>query len=189
MTLSAMDEYDIKCSFDALDDEKIHRISIESFYTMFLGLGFQPKQITLEQTRAKVALAIEKRIETFDAARTTTATTTTSSTTTAITTRVEDLELLEANVDSNNAILPLSLVLEILSQHSRQRPTDADWFRLVDVSNKGYITASDLQQLANEVGEPMTDMEANLLLSSSTTTDDQKMTLPEFTKLFAPPSP
>jgi hypothetical protein len=169
MTLSAVDEYDVKCSFEALDDEKVNRITLESFHTLFLGMGFQPKQLTLDQLEFKVASAVARRRRQTDCS--------------SAMTSVEDLELFEANVASSKAVLPLSLVLDVLSEHSRNRNSEADCFSLVDTAHKGYITPSDLQRLADEVGEPMSFSEAEVLLSSG------RMIQTDFSRLFSPPSP
>lgn len=169
MTLPAVDEYDVKCSFEALDDEKINRITLKSFHTLFLGLGFQPKQLTLDQMEDKVASAVEQRKRQAESG--------------SAMTNVEDLELFEADFAGSKAVLPLSLVLDILAGHSRNRPSEVDCFHLLDTSNKGYITPTDLQRLSDEVGETMSASEAKVLLSS------ERMNQADFSRLFSPPSP
>jgi hypothetical protein len=170
MTLTAVDEYDVKCSFEALDDEKINRITLKSFHTLFLGLGFQPKHLTLDQMEDKVAFAVAERRRQADNCG-------------FPITSVEDLEFFENDVSGSKAVLPLSLVLDILSEHSRNPPSKVDCFRLFDASNKGYITPSDLKRLADEVGETMSASEAKVLLSS------ERMNQADFSRLFSPPSP
>jgi Ca2+-binding EF-hand superfamily protein len=170
MTFTAVDEYDVKCSFEALDDEKSNCITLKSFHTLFLGLGFQPKHLTLDQMEDKVTSAVAERKRQADSCG-------------FAVTSVEELELFEADVAGSKAVLPLSLVLDILSEHSRNRPSEVDCFRLFDRSNKGYITPSDLQRLADEVGEAMTAKEAKVLLSS------ERMNQADFSRLFSPPSP
>lgn len=50
--MDSLDEYDIRDTFDALDEEKEGKLTIDKFYTLYLGLGF-PK-MTLEELRNKV---------------------------------------------------------------------------------------------------------------------------------------
>jgi hypothetical protein len=38
--MDSLDEFDIRDSFDAMDEEKLGRISTETFYTIYLGLGY-----------------------------------------------------------------------------------------------------------------------------------------------------
>jgi hypothetical protein len=40
LSFGLMDEYDIEESFDALDDDKLGRLSINQAYTLLLGLGY-----------------------------------------------------------------------------------------------------------------------------------------------------
>ena len=51
-TSSSLDEFDIRDSFDALDDEKFGLLPIGAFYTMYLGLGYKP-QITIEEMKGR----------------------------------------------------------------------------------------------------------------------------------------
>lgn len=38
--MDSLDEFDIRDSFDAMDEEKIGRIAPETFYNLYLGLGY-----------------------------------------------------------------------------------------------------------------------------------------------------
>jgi hypothetical protein len=40
LSFGLMDEYDIEESFEALDESKLGRLSIEQAYTLLLGLGY-----------------------------------------------------------------------------------------------------------------------------------------------------
>lgn len=53
--MQSIDEFDIRESFDALDDEKLGRLSIDCFYTLYLGLGYpkQSKEALKEQVNAR----------------------------------------------------------------------------------------------------------------------------------------
>lgn len=162
MALTAMDEYDIQRTFEVLDEDKSNRITLKSLHTLFLGLGFQPKQLPLRELKDKVVFAISRRVqEQMDGVFS-----------------AEDAEWIE--VDS----LPLSLVLEVLSQFRREnRSYELEKsFQLLDQANKGFINATDLQRLSNEVGEPLSVAEAKVLVKSN-------MGLNEFSNVFSPPSP
>jgi hypothetical protein len=41
--MDSLDEFDIRDSFDAMDEEKLGLISTETLYTLYLGLGY-PKR-------------------------------------------------------------------------------------------------------------------------------------------------
>lgn len=167
MTLNAIDEYDIRRSFEVMDEDKTNRICVKNFHTLFLGLGFQPKQMTQHELREKVVATIEKRKEQGAASN------------------VEDLELFDAEVDGEDSFIPLSIVLEILSQYTRDRHGEIDkCFQLVDSDGKGYISSIDLQRLSKEAGEPIGVGEAVALMKSAEAVDRQ-----EFHRIFSPPSP
>ena len=51
--MNPLDEFDIREAFDAMDKEKLGLISMDEFYTLYLGLGF-PK-CSLEVLRSEVA--------------------------------------------------------------------------------------------------------------------------------------
>jgi hypothetical protein len=52
VTSSLVDEFDIRESFEALDDEKFGRLTMDQFYTLYLGLGYP--QLTKPDLRGKV---------------------------------------------------------------------------------------------------------------------------------------
>ena len=174
MTLDATDKYDIQRSFEVMDEDKTNRICVKNFHTMYLGLGFQPKQLTQQELRDKVTAAIDERKEQ------------------GVASTAEDLELFDADLEGDDSFIPLSIVLEILSQHSRHRAGEMEkCFQLVDSNAKGYITADDLLQLSKEAGEPIGLEEANALLSSAETDGIgfQRLDRQRFQRLFSPPSP
>lgn len=47
--MSPEDEYDIKESFHVMDEDKTGEISLETFYTLCLGLGYDVQRDQLEQ--------------------------------------------------------------------------------------------------------------------------------------------
>mgnify|MGYP000556342408 CR=1 FL=1 len=53
LTSSVVDEFDIRESFEALDDEKLGRLTMDQFYTLYLGLGYP--QLTKPDLRGKVS--------------------------------------------------------------------------------------------------------------------------------------
>jgi hypothetical protein len=61
--MQSIDEFDIRESFDALDDEKLGRLCLDRFYVLYLGLGY-PKltkdeleqQVRSRQTDACVTI-------------------------------------------------------------------------------------------------------------------------------------
>ena len=38
--MNSYDEYDVRCSFDAIDEDKIGEITLDQCYVLLLGLGF-----------------------------------------------------------------------------------------------------------------------------------------------------
>jgi hypothetical protein len=50
--MDSIDEYDIRESFDALDDEKLGRLTVDQSYTLYLGLGYP--RMALPEWRSKV---------------------------------------------------------------------------------------------------------------------------------------
>jgi Ca2+-binding EF-hand superfamily protein len=170
MPLDALDEFDVHQSFEVMDEEKIDRITLGNFHLLYLGLGFQPSDLTLNELREKVALAVNRRRRKSGggAAR-----------------AAEDLYLLQADVDSNESFIPLSLVLEILSEHSRDRTIEmTKCFQLLDQDNKGYVTQEDIQRLSKEVGEIISAEEAKAML-----TNKELINSTQLKKVFSPPSP
>jgi len=170
MPIDALDEYDIQQSFEAMDDDKINRLTLANFHTLYLGLGFQPQELTVEDLAKKVEDAIEERRE--EGRRLT----------------VEDVELIDLDYEAQNppkeSFIPLSIVLEILSQHTRDRSSEINrCFELLDQSSKGYATIEDLQSLSQEVGQPITAEQATILMGT------EPMSREEFRKVFSPPSP
>jgi hypothetical protein len=55
--MNAIDEYDVRSSFEALDIDHEGTLTFPDFYTLYLGLGFQPQRIPEQELRAKVAAA------------------------------------------------------------------------------------------------------------------------------------
>lgn len=165
MTFDPLDEYDIKMAFEVLDIEKVNRITLANFHTLYLGLGFEPKQLTLQELQVKVEAAIHHREDAQAEG--------------IFTSAEDDAEMMDT--DS----LPLSLVLEILSDSRflRDRASELDRnFRLLDEGGKGFIDATDLQKLSEDVGEPLSKEESKVLVNA--TMDPNR-----FSNVFSPPSP
>ena len=49
-----MDEYDIRESFDSLDNEKLGYLSLDQFYVLYLGLGYP--QLTKDELKRQVGV-------------------------------------------------------------------------------------------------------------------------------------
>jgi hypothetical protein len=52
--MNAVDEYDVRASFEALDSDHEGTLPFPAFYTLYLGLGFQPQRIPERELRSKV---------------------------------------------------------------------------------------------------------------------------------------
>ena len=166
MTLDTLDEYDVQKAFEVLDDEKLNRITLANFHTLYLGLGFEPKQLTLRDLKGHVQAAIRRREQEQAEG--------------AFASAEDDAEL----IDADNS-LPLSVVLEVLGNANFRRDRALEMernFRLLDPGNKGFINATDLQKLSEEVGEPLSAEECKVLVSSEM--DDG-----QFANILNPPSP
>lgn len=53
--MKAADAYDIRDSFEVLDRNQEGSISLDDFWMLYLGLGFQPERISLEELSQKVS--------------------------------------------------------------------------------------------------------------------------------------
>jgi hypothetical protein len=51
--MTSLEEFDIRESFDALDNEKLGLLAMDQFYTLYLGLGYEPK-VTPKEMNARV---------------------------------------------------------------------------------------------------------------------------------------
>jgi hypothetical protein len=51
--MNAVDEYDVRASFEALDSDHEGTLPFPAFYTLYLGLGFQPQRIPEQELRSK----------------------------------------------------------------------------------------------------------------------------------------
>ena len=51
--MKEIDEYDIRCAFEVLSDQK-GSLTLNEFHTLFLGLGYQPYRLTVEELQRKV---------------------------------------------------------------------------------------------------------------------------------------
>ena len=63
----SLDEFDIRESFDALDDEKLGFISVDNFYVMYLGLGYKP-QMTIDALKDKFPSMLQAQTITVETA-------------------------------------------------------------------------------------------------------------------------
>lgn len=59
--MDSIDEYDIRESFDSLDDDKTGRLSMSQFYTLYLGLGY-PKMTQPELTNIVAKLQKDETV-------------------------------------------------------------------------------------------------------------------------------
>jgi len=51
--MKEIDEYDIRSAFEVLSDQK-GGLTLNEFHTLFLGLGYQPYRLTVEELQRKV---------------------------------------------------------------------------------------------------------------------------------------
>lgn len=61
--MDAVDEYDVRASFEALDSDHEGTLSFPAFYTLYLGLGFQPQRIPEEELRSKFNAAAKGSVD------------------------------------------------------------------------------------------------------------------------------
>ena len=57
-------------------------------------------------------------------------------------------------------------------------------FRMLDASNKGYITSADLREIMIKLGDPLTDEEVTAVIKEITKKDTDKITIDQFRKAF-----
>lgn len=97
--------------------------------------------------------------------------------------------LLESSIYAERKKLPSLL--------QRDRSANlAHGFRLLDADQKGFIVDSDLQRLAEDMGDTMSVSDAQAMIETSIqyVSSDQRdgqnqLELDEFRRIFAPPSP
>jgi Ca2+-binding EF-hand superfamily protein len=54
-TMNAVDEYDIRDTFEALDTDKDGFLTAQEFYVLYLGLSFRPERITKVEDLQRIA--------------------------------------------------------------------------------------------------------------------------------------
>ena len=57
-------------------------------------------------------------------------------------------------------------------------------FRMLDASNKGYISAADLRENMIKLGDPLTNEEIMAIIKEITSKDRDKITIDDFRKAF-----
>lgn len=169
--MDALDFFDIRDAYDAMDDEKLG-ISMEDSYTIYLGLGY-PKT-TLETLRSQV-MAVQG-----DASRITVETLlSVLSRVSKVDCSMKQKKCFQRHLNTNAS----------KKQYSRGRNQELSaCFSLVDIERKGFISANDIKRLAEQSGESLTKTDAETILAYSTKTTG-KMSEQCFQDLFSPPSP
>lgn len=66
MEMDPRDEHDIRDSFQALDSDHDGSLSIEEFYKLYIGLGFQPERIQLNEFQQMVQIAADTLVSVDD---------------------------------------------------------------------------------------------------------------------------
>jgi Ca2+-binding EF-hand superfamily protein len=61
--MDAVDEYDVRASFEALDSDHEGALPFPTFYTLYLGLGFQPQRIPEQELRTKFDAAAKGSVD------------------------------------------------------------------------------------------------------------------------------
>jgi Ca2+-binding EF-hand superfamily protein len=161
--LSTEDVKDIEQSFQALDDAKVGTIDIDRFYTLWLGLGFDP---SVSKDQIATLHVLQERLDfiTLDDVLT-------------ITSRVSYLCTSWKHVF---CLCVKRLTSSSIVQYSRDRPSELSCsFRLLDRDGKESITAPDLVILAKEMGESLLQEEAQAMLGDKDywTIDDLRAVL------------
>lgn len=140
--MKKLDEFDIRESFDAMDEDKLGEISMATFYTMYLGLGY-----------SKASL--------------------------------EDLQRRVLDVQGHDGCVTIETVLKVLSNQERDREGElSKMFSLVDIEGKGFISVTDIEQLAQQLGSNLPKNEAEALWARSSTNGVISISI--FRDLFSP---
>lgn len=59
-SLNAMDEYDIRDTFQALDSDQDGCLTLDEFHTLYLGLGYRPQRLTRDELEQEILRACRK---------------------------------------------------------------------------------------------------------------------------------
>lgn len=102
----------------------------------------------------------------------------------------------QLKTDSNDAAVAIEPFLHVLNKHtemldihafsdlftsSQKNPNDYDYiFKLFDSEQKGYITKENLQKVAENLGEQMTNEELQEMLDRASSDKNGKVTLQDF---------
>ncbi|KAG7347767.1 hypothetical protein IV203_016472 [Nitzschia inconspicua] len=140
-------EWDLQQSFDAMDDEKLGRLSIDAAYTLLLGLGYmrdyklRDRFTTEDMTFAVRALRREQKVKNGEPFS------------------KDDGDWVTMEI--------LKQVIEMYSfvlQRDRSAPVFQSAIEGIDQGHKGFLDASDVQKLGSSVGDSISKKEAEAMI-------------------------
>ncbi|KAG7368427.1 hypothetical protein IV203_031170 [Nitzschia inconspicua] len=140
-------EWDLQQSFDAMDDEKLGRLSIDAAYTLLLGLGYmrdyklRDRFTTEDMTFAVRALRREQKLKNGEPFA------------------KDDGDWVTMEI--------LKQVIEMYSfvlQRDRSAPVFQSAIEGIDQGHKGFLDASDIQKLGSSVGDSISKEEAEAMV-------------------------
>lgn len=73
---------------------------------------------------------------------------------------------------------------EIMNDPEETEDAIEKTFRMLDTSNKGYISAADLRETMIKLGDPLTNEEIIAVIKEITSRDGDKITIDDFRKVF-----
>jgi Ca2+-binding EF-hand superfamily protein len=183
--MNAIDKYDIREAFDALDADCEGSLGFANLLTLYLGLGFAtPRRMTVahleKDARAlgyrEDALSLEQTIKLFA--------------------KVSATPLVKIRVGCTFPRRSLRshhrfALSDLLRQYSRDRSTElSECFRalLDDSGEEGSLIYQDLLRASREAGEPLSESNAKHMMTIASG-GKERLRQKDFVQLFAPPEP
>lgn len=176
-------EFDIRDAFEAMDNDKVGRLSMGDFHILMLGLGYG--RISLSDLQNHVAtLQGHVREVNIDTAL-------------AVCAKVRILLLPFFDRFFNDLVLTWSTMpMPSSLQYSRFISQEIQvCFSLLDKEQKGYINADDVRLLACDVGESISETQAEAIVAQTVLSLPEEertkkvLTSSDFCRLFLRSSP
>ncbi|OEU06303.1 hypothetical protein FRACYDRAFT_255226 [Fragilariopsis cylindrus CCMP1102] len=165
------DRYDIEESFGALDVHKTGRLGFDLAYTLLLGLGYLGNYKKKNDFTPEILKQLMKQIEENDGL------------------------LIDGRSNNNNNDegielgIKLETLLTIVATHPALQKKSSDnfnfaqiGFELIDHDRKGYVNASDVQRLSNDVGN---NIDNNKEVATKISMDEAKAMIETTNDMFA----